>query len=119
MWVSDKQKAALKHIKELNELQKTVWLDTGIEIVKEAIDRIKARNDDLEKSLVFEIMKVAYELESTKIRRMFTKGELPGITLHTLQALEDKGILKRTDTPGIYGATYWEWTGKELEESLD
>jgi hypothetical protein len=118
MWVSDKQRAALKHIKELNELQKTVWLDAGIEIVKEAMDRIKTRNDNLEKSLVFEIMKVAYELESTKIRRMFTQSELPEITLHTLHALEDKGILKRDAPFGKNGATYWEWTGKELEEKV-
>jgi hypothetical protein len=115
MWVSEKQKLTLVQIKKINELQRTVWIDEGIKIVEEAIKRIKARDGDIEKQLKFEIMKVAYDSNLVIFRRMFTKGELPSVTLHTLTALEDKGILEKDEPFGEKGATYWLWTGNELE----
>lgn len=47
-----------------------------------------------------------------RFKRMFTQGELPGVTLHTLKALSDKGILEKINP--YDGVTYWKLTGKEL-----
>lgn len=46
-------------------------------------------------------------------QRMFTQGEIPGVTMHTLNALCEKGVLEEV-TPYEDGVTYWKMTGKEL-----
>ncbi|MDD4588800.1 MAG: hypothetical protein PHG06_00025 [Parabacteroides sp.] len=48
-------------------------------------------------------------------KRLFTQAELPGVTLHTLNALEEKGFLVEDEPFGLKGAMYWKWTGKEIE----
>lgn len=45
-------------------------------------------------------------------QRMFTQAELPGVTLHTLNALCEKGVIE--EFKPYDGVTYWKMTTKEL-----
>ena len=69
-------------------------------------DRLKLQRDTLEK------IKKINEWESG---RWFTQTELQGVTLHTINALVNKGVLEEAEPFGISGAVYYKWTGKELE----
>ncbi len=69
-------------------------------------DRLKLQKDTLEKIKKFN------DWESG---RWFTQTELQGVTLHTINALVNKGVLEEVEPFGISGAVYYRWTGKELE----
>ena len=59
------------------------------------------------------------EINKRESGRMFTLEELPGVTMHTINALISKGVLEHIpisiESPiGNVTVNYYKWTGKEL-----
>lgn len=60
------------------------------------------------------------ELNKREFGRVFTLEELPGVTMHTITALLEKGFLEHiprtiNSPKGVVVVDYYRWTEQELE----
>lgn len=111
-YISKAQRAAFERIVHINRLQKPELIEIGIKISEQAvlIAKENGRSIDEIPEIVAEIIERAH---FGLFQRMFVQSELQGVTLHTLYALCEKGILVESK-PYEDGAVYWKLTGREL-----
>jgi len=63
---------------------------------------------------VVEQIKQLMEWKETKDRNVaFIQAEIPNLTMHTIDALKEKGFIDESENP--FGIKVYKWTGKEIE----
>lgn len=112
MWMSEKQKETLEYMKKIDDLRKGEIIDIVMKLTDRVIDTINDRNGEVEHDITETLAQLLVE---TDFRMLITQSELPGVTMHTFNALTEKAFLEESEPFGIDGAMYWRRTGKELE----
>lgn len=107
------QRTTLEKIKKINDLQKEELIKIVTQLSTEAVSIVKTTSTDIDD--VPEVLtKLLVESNFGGFKRIFVQQEV-GVSLNTLNALWNKGVLSGGEQGDLEDVVYWKWTGEELK----